>query len=800
MPAFSCSIPTDHIDVLGGGPSGLVAAKTLLYSHPPGTFEPIIFEASSSVGGMWPLTVDDDRPHTVYGRMPTNLSKYTVSVSDFAWGSANLGGQKGGDGVPMFPKAWQVGRYLAAYAKEYKVEGCVRLGCKVTGAIRGTFEGGRRWRVKWEEKGDGESAFGESKSASDDFHFLIVASGFFSKRFEPEIEGLDDRVREKILVAHTAEVKDTGDLLGAIEEKARSAEGGPDNTVDGGTPRKIVVVGGSMSGAEAAASLALRLSDKKYSPPPPSGKREPGDYLVYHVTSRPFWALPPIIPSDPVVLPAPEHSEKASTLNPAPTFLPLDLCIYDLSRRPLGEITELSPVMPSERARSANCYFYSLVGGDHSGLPPDALAVRGEMAERPPWVAISEGYVGFVRDGAISVRFGRAEQVRVGESSGRASVVLSGGDTLENVVALVLATGYTPRPSLEFLEPEVLKVLGYQADDNFLPLLLEKHNTIHPSLLDLGFVGFYRGPYWGVIEMQARFLGKLWARGADSNAMSLVSPSPEESIEIQTMEALRNLEVGRGQWSMGDYVGLMEEFARDLGISRQEANSGPGSERRGPVVPARYALDTTSLQVQATLSSLSQTLQSAAAKPPSFVARATSAALQGTWRLSRALKSRISSFPSGTFTGTASFHSRLPTGEGFDAEYLYIEDGELVTDEGLRMRGSRRYVWRYEEEEDKLSVWFVKTNDGMSVDYFFHELEFCGRSEGRGGGGGGGDGFDEGVEEGGWIAIGHHLCEKDDYSSRYKFVFAGTAVRKFGVRYQVVGPKKDYFTETWYTR
>lgn len=39
---------------------------------------------------------------------------------------------------------------------------------------------------------------------------------------------------------------------------------------------------------------------------------------------------------------------------------------------------------------------------------------------------------------------------------------------------------------------------------------------------------------------------------------------------------------------MGDYVGLMESFARDLGISRFEL---PGYERRsGPVVPARYTL------------------------------------------------------------------------------------------------------------------------------------------------------------------------------------------------------------------
>ncbi|KAI9857787.1 MAG: hypothetical protein M1813_008038 [Trichoglossum hirsutum] len=739
---------------------------------------------------MWPHSVSDDRPHTVYAHMPTNLSKFTVSVSDFAWRSVDLGGQKNGDSVPMFPKAWQVGGYLAAYAKEYGIESLVRPGCRVTGASKGTFEGNRRWRVRWEQNGNGRDALDASESASEDFHLLIVASGFFSRRFEPDIEGLDDRIKDRVHVVHTAEVKDAGSLLNAIEEKARRAVEGvnkPAGHVSPKTTGTILVVGGSLSGAEAASSLALRLSDEKHSPPPSCKKTS--NYAVHHVVSRPFWVLPPIIPLDPVAQVA---SEATPSYNPSPTFLPLDLCMYDLSRRPPGEVTELPPVMSPERARPMNNYLHSIVGGGHGDLQPDALANRGDVTGMAPWVAVSEGYEGFVRDGAISTRLGRIQRLSLEEPSGTVSATLSGGTTIENVIALVLATGYEPHPSLGFLEPEVLEILGYQPENNFLPLLLEKHNTIHPSLPDLGFIGFYRGPYWGVLEMQARFLGKLWT-GEVGNIC--LSPSPEKSVEIQTMQALRNPEV-RGQWPMGDYVGVMEDFARDLGIPRQEINNVPGGEKGGPVVPARYTPDARSPQAQAILSSLSHTLLSATAEPPSFVARAASSALQGSWHLSRTLKSRIPSFPSGTFTGTASFHPRLPTDEGFNAEYLYIEDGELVTDEGLKLRGSRRYVWRYEEAGDKLSVWFVKSNDGMSVDYFFHELEFCGRSVDIDGG----DGFEEGRGDGGWMAIGHHLCEKDDYNSKYRFVFTGTALRKFGVRYQVVGPKKDYFTETWYVR
>ncbi|KAH0548647.1 hypothetical protein GP486_007809, partial [Trichoglossum hirsutum] len=771
-----------------GGPSGLVAAKTLLCSHPPGTFEPTIFEASSSIGGMWPHGVGDDGPHKVYAHMPTNLSKFTVGFSDFAWKSVDLGSQKNRDSVPMFPKAWQVGRYLAAYAKEYGIEPLVRLGCRVTDASRGAFEGDRRWRVTWERNGGARGTLGAPELASEDFHLLVVASGFFSRRLEPDIEGLDDRLKDRVHVAHTADVKDTRGLLDAIEEKARRAVEGTNKPVDFVSPNtvgNIVVVGGSMSGAEAASSLALRLSDEKYSPPS-SGKKT-SNYAVRHIASRPFWVLPPIIPSDPMVRAA---SETTPSYNPNPAFLPLDLCMYDLSRRPPGEVTELSPIVSPERARLMNKYFHSLVGGGVGELRSDVLVNRGEASERAPWVAVSEGYEGFVRDGAISTRLGRVQRVGIEEQSGMVSAMLSGGDTIENVIALVLATGYEPHPSLNFLEPEVLGILEYQPENNFLPLLLEKHNTIHPSLPDMGFVGFYRGPYWGVLEMQARFLGRLWAGGEGGKIC--LSSLPEKSTEIQTMRAIRNPEL-RGQWPMGDFVGIMEDFARDLGITRQGINSVSNSERGGPVVPARYSPGAGSLQAQATLSSLSHTLQSATADRPSFVARATSSALHGRWHLSRTLKSRIPSFPSGTFTGTATFHPRLPTDERFDAEYLYIEDGDLVTNEGLRLKGSRRYVWRYEEAGDKLSVWFVKSNDGMTVDYLFHELEFRGRSVGVDGG----EGFEEGVGDGGgWMAIGHHLCEEDDYTPKYRFMFAGTALRKFGVRYQVVGPKKNYSTET----
>lgn len=167
-------------------------------------------------------------------------------------------------------------------------------------------------------------------------------------------------------------------------------------------------------------------------------------------------------------------------------------------------------------------------------------------------------------------------------------------------------------------------------------------------------------------------------------------------------------------------------------------------------------------------------------------------ALKGSWRLKRALDSALPGFPSGTFTGTASFSSRKPTADTTAGELLYAEQGELKTDAGFTLKANRKYIYRYNADEDKISAWFVKedtkANDGQEeVDYLFHDLEM------------------EQTAGGEWAGKGEHLCELDMYWALYQFRLKavaeeGSEMDVFGVRYKVKGPEKDYTSDTAYER
>lgn len=162
--------------------------------------------------------------------------------------------------------------------------------------------------------------------------------------------------------------------------------------------------------------------------------------------------------------------------------------------------------------------------------------------------------------------------------------------------------------------------------------------------------------------------------------------------------------------------------------------------------------------------------------------------IEGCWKLVRNLNSFVSTYPSGILEGTATFANRPPTDDGYEAEYLYCESGDFMTPQGLTMKATRQYVYRYSRSKDAISVWFVKPEDGSAVDYFFHQLDFGDTNPGIG----------PGPEV--RTASGYHLCVEDNYNANYSFQLRGSKITQWCAKFDVDGPKKGYIAEATFTR
>jgi hypothetical protein len=736
--------------IVGAGPAGLVAAKTLLGTK---QFQIVVLEKAKRVGGIWAL--DRNTQDGFLGaETPTNISKFAVGFSDFRWDSPDLmrsftdegpeGSSKPAE-VSMFPRAWQVNQYLEAYRAKNIPDGVISLGVEVISAER-LSKGSEdyAWKVTTRDH--------DSKEESRIFDRLIIAAGFFSK---PRPLGHSVKVAAdlNIKAVHSSAFKSLKDLA-----------------LDTATPkqRTILMLGGGNSSGEAAAAVAQQISNLWHSPE--SGRDQKfKDLKIVHVIPRPFYAVPPYVPAD----------------GDACSVLPIDFRLYDLSRRPAGTIAGGGGRVAEKVKGSIHDSLQSIIGGNQADLGGTALSISPHEPRATAHVALSESYPEFVRSGLIQTLPGRVVALE-NDAQGKALARIEGltGDTsVDNIAAVVYSTGYSPASALGFLSYDIKAILKYDPDSFRLPVILEGWQTMSHEIPDLAFLGFYEGPYWGVIEMQAKLTAHRWISGEAAGAR----PLEDENRMLDLREAMKQRELDVPQYWFGDYLGYLDEIAMHLKLER---NDGPFKAREGCTSPARYlSPETDRTEADHIVQDLHKTWHSFL-EHGRGIPRAAFRALQGDWIMSRTIDSALPSFPSGTLEGVASFHPRFPSkdksGLNFDFEYLYIESGHLKLSNGASMPAKRRYVYRYSEARDELSVWFVKADDDLEVDYLFHNLTFAPPAEAR--------------QEGACVARADHLCVKDMYWTEYRMPLTGISLHSFSNKHTVKGPSKDYIAVTRYSR
>lgn len=191
------------VAIIGGGPAGLVAAKSLLEDG----LVPVLFEQSNSLGGQWNQGVAHSG---IWPEMHANFCHVEMSFSDFDYPA----------GTQMFPTNQEVLAYLVAYARHYGLEPHLHLNTRVELISR--RPAGYYWVSTIDQAG---------KRHSELFSHVIVATGRYNKPRYPSTPGLE-HFQGRVL--HSFEYRGRQDFRG----------------------QRVLVVGNSISGLEIASDLA----------------------------------------------------------------------------------------------------------------------------------------------------------------------------------------------------------------------------------------------------------------------------------------------------------------------------------------------------------------------------------------------------------------------------------------------------------------------------------------------------------------------------------------------------------------
>jgi cation diffusion facilitator CzcD-associated flavoprotein CzcO len=698
-----------EVAVIGAGAAGLVSARQLLKLG----YRTHIFERRSSLGGAWQASSQTNgrgwfslpkpaaAPQDVYPQMweslTPNLSKYTCCFSDFPWPES----------TPMFPSLSEMNQYLQDYA-EYHILNHDRFvshyGCTVTHVGRST-DTPSSYHVQWREE-DG----GEGVQQSQRFAGVVIATGFFSQPYWPvSWENIDVPLGTSPSIIHSSQYRSFRDYEG------------------NGT---VAIIGGSFSAQEIAAELARHTASKVM--------QIMGDRAPY------------VLPRN-IMVQSPMDQGEGSV----PEVVPIDFALY--RRQQDGPSAGESIVLDEASCHKRHQTLRQWIG---ERKMQQAL-VRGydmtaDDESLPPCVSISDHYLDLVIDGKIQVRKGRVQAIQNQPSIVPPfELILSDGTSLQNIDHIIACTGY--QCSLQFLDPEILQELQYDKTDAFVPII-SCYDTFHPQLPNFGMVGMYKGPYFGVMELQAQLLARRWM-------LSAALPPMMDSVLADALRAseTRRHHVPKAQFPHFDYIGLMDHLSSLLNPIPTESRFS--CEKGEMVTPLLYRSDLNGNKMELYKSAMNEDL---CRSSESCISRMALNAMLGQWTFDRVI-SDVLTRSEQHISGTIRFSWQGP----LLASLRYREDGILVLPNGNQQDVFREY--EYTCRNGNLEIDFVENGEPT---YLFLSLQF------------------KKYDQGFWIATSDHLCIKDLYKGTFQIQFDGLGASEIRMTYHVKGPNKDYESVT----
>ena len=733
-----------EVAVIGAGSAGLVTARHLLANG----LKCCVFEAAVTLGGAWAtaptalpelqhdsLSTDDLSSTTpMWKGLRTNLSKHTCRFSDFPWP----------EDTPTFPSQEDMDWYLKAYAKEFLLDDnededessprdnaanqqCSFLyDCTVTKISPiGIDNAGEidmenpKYRIEWTD------SVAQTKH-SKEFGGVVLATGFFSKPKYPS--GLLQELKKS--TAQKNEGIDRMQILHARDYSSHEQFQDAD---------KIAIVGSSHSALEIAVDLT-------------KSAKEPVTVIMPKIP----WVIPRYVPT-----PTGDSG-----------FLPIDLAFYR-RKGDHGTKEECTALTP-ESCRTKHERLRALLGPRQDRILP----VPKSSFDQPPMVAISDLFLDLVSNGKIEVVEGRFEGLSDDGKSLRVRDLSESEQVLAGVTSLICCTGYSPNldscceskiddnddESESAQSSSILKTIKYDPHDAFSPMTTYLE-TLHPDLPNLAFVGMYRGPYMGAVELQAR----LAAQHISGKGESLSREDMVKGLSIS--DAIREQDPSlRPQFPRFDYLGYLDSLAGSLSPEQQLLFPKENKSTGDMVIPAFYQANQE--LADAALNDLQQevTKGQSGTHLPGVVA----SALVGDWSFERDI---VHFANRGTSIAQRQYiHGKVNYSRSKDHNQVrYREDGlfEISPTKSLPVFREYDYICT---EGGALELFFVENGE---MTYLFLSLKFQHQDE---------DGY--------WVATNDHLCVKDLYKANFRVKLDGLAATEVIITYRVQGPAKDYESTT----
>ncbi|KAL5402118.1 hypothetical protein PMIN03_010924 [Paraphaeosphaeria minitans] len=622
------------VAIVGAGPAGLIAARKLQALT---SFRFTIFEKSTRVGGLW------NRESFIHPEMMTNFCRFTATFSDFAWESVDLGRP-----APVYPQAWMVEKYLQAYGKLIPDE-CYEFQTCVTRAERE----GEGWRISSIKDGVEKTRY---------FDYLIVATGYLQhpKELRCEIESsIKTNPLFPVPILHSTKYRTLEQIV-------------PLNESPQDTPHTVLVIGGSHSGADIASLIAHQASDARWSP---NGNKAFRGVKVVHIGMNVLLPIPGMV------------WDKTAT---HVSMHPLEFTLCERSTREPEPLTFAFAPASIQENQILLFYYKEIIEGGVGDLD--------FMETLPANVALGDRYYQCIQDGRIQLIPGAVKRLERGKDSDSITARVKGKDgkdvVVDNITAVINATGFNSGGGLSFLADDVKEQLEFDPANTRLPAVLNaSYMAQNPQASSLALLGFVP-VNWGIIEMQMRAVVNRWTGRPFDEDPAHVSALGDHMRYIQAAirDERRKQEVP--QFLFGDYLGLLEQAARELRMEQIHGDDGAftgffcSSRFLGPGEPKTEALKT----MRAI-----RRLRAVIDRRNPLVAYVAFTGLLGRWRCA----SQTESVGAGAETVVeVEAHPRYPTAPGYDLEYVVVlRDGAG--------REKTTLVARYTEVTYEITLWAV---------------------------------------------------------------------------------------------